>query len=121
MADFPRPLVPDELFYRAVQRVFIKPNGSISPGAFSNTKGTSELSVDWDHLSTPEETIGRFPQWELPKGVVAVTAQQFWNCEQTLVYDPIPGNPAHSSVHGEKTGSTRRQLARGLLLIHVVE
>lgn len=121
MTDFPRPLVADELFYRAIRDIYIKEDGSVSPGAFSNTTGTDAMSVDWAELSTAAETIARFPQWPLPKGVVAVPVQRFWDCQQAIVYDEMPTNPAHSLVYGEKTGSIRRRIARGLHLIHLVE
>jgi len=114
-------LVADELFYRAVRDIYIKEDGSVSPGAFSNTTGTDAMSVDWAELSTPAETIARFPQWPLPRGVVAVSVRRFWDCQQSIVYDEMPANPAHSLVLGEKTGSIRRKIAKGLRLLHLVE
>ncbi len=121
MTDLPRPLATDEPFYQAVRDIYIKEDGSVSPGAFSNTTGTDAMSVDWADFSSPAETITRFPQWPSPKGVVSVPAQRFWDCQQTIAFDELPTNPAHSLIYGEKTGSITRKIAMGLHLIHLVE
>ena len=120
MATFPRELAPDDLFYRAVPKPFIKPGGAVSPGAFNNTTGKDSMSVDWAELSTPEETIDRFPDWPCPKGVVAVPVQRFWDKEQVVEYDPKDGNPSHSLIKGAKTESSRKHFVQGIRLVHEV-
>lgn len=110
---FPRRLLHDDEFYRAINPKFhLKPDGRLSSAAFSNTSNTQEMSVDWAELSTPAETVGRFPDWPAGKCVASVTAGTCWNLDQSIEFSPTPHNPAHTGIVGVKTDSVRRKLAR---------
>ena len=115
---FPRQLKEADLFYRAIQCVYLKPNGRISPGAFSNTSKKNEMSADWAERSTPEETIARFPKWKGRKGVASVSAKIFWDKEKVIRYDPLPDNDAHTAIVGDDPDRVRKYLARNAKLIY---
>ena len=115
---FPRPLVDADDFYRAIRSLHVRPNGRLSPGAFSKTTGTNRMSVDWAELSTPEETIARFSTEQDWAGVAAIDAQTCWSFDQTLEYSPLPGNPSHSEVVGSGSDSVRKGLARKARMVY---
>ena len=70
------------------------------------------MSVDWAELSTPEETVGRFPEWPQGTRVASLTAGDYWNLCQCVKFTPTDTNPAHSSIIGAKTDSMRKKLAK---------
>ena len=118
---FPRPLTESDQFYRAVPAVHLKPDGKISPGAFSNATGSNAFSVDWAVLSTPQDTLGRFLSWHGRRGVASVAALVFWKAGQSIKYTPIEGeNEAHSDIIGSDAKSVRKQIAREAQLVHEV-
>lgn len=115
---FPRSLRDDDEFYRAINPdVHLKPNGTLSSAAFCNSTNTNELSVDWAELSTPAQTVGRFPNWPAGKCVASVTAETCSVHNQSIEYSPTRKNPAHSGIIGNKTASTRKKLARAANLL----
>ena len=95
---FPRPLTPDDRFYRAIRPSYIYEDGRISRAAFAKSTGNEKMSVDWAELSTPQETYDRWPQWGEGRAVAEVTAQALWMNQQMIEYAPTPDNPAHSEV-----------------------
>ena len=116
--EFPRALSDDDPFYRAIRNLHIKPDGRISPGAFSKTTGTNRMSVDWAQKSTPEITLARFECWPDRKAVVSITAKVCWDRSQSLDFKPLPDNPSHSEVVGPPSNSLRKHLARNARLIY---
>ena len=102
----------DEL-YRRFLDVWLKDDGSISSAAFQNTSHTDEMSVDLARLTTPEKTVSQYPTC----GVVGFLAGLARKLEQRVLYDPIPGNIAHSKVKGHKTKSIRKKLAKGSTVV----
>ena len=114
---FPRPIKVDDLFYRAINPLYVREGGKISPGAFSNASETNGMSVDWVARSTPQETYDRWPQWGDCRGVASITAGVCWQNDQKFEYAPKEDNCAHSDVIGEKSGRIRKNLAKSAKLI----
>ena len=101
---FPRPLVPDDAFYRAIPPRYHREDGSISSAAFSRASANKKMSVDWSELSAPQDTYDRWPQWGEGRAVAEISAQLCWDCEQAIEFAPTESNPAHSEV-GNRPGS----------------
>ena len=99
-------------------RAHLKPDGTLASAAFSNSRGTQKLSVDWAERSTPHETIDRFPGWPDEKFVAVVTAQVYWAFDQSIEYSPHALNQAHSDVVGQKSDAVRKQLAMKARAVH---
>jgi hypothetical protein len=119
MGGFPRPLLSEDAFYRAIHPDLIKGQG-VSPGAFSNSTKpvhTNSMSVDWAERSTPQETFERWAKWGAGRGVASITFEVCWQNGQKIEYSPEQDNPAHSDVVGEKSDRTRKKLAKGAKLI----
>ena len=121
---FPRALVPDDAFYRAIPPRYLREDGTIGPAAFSRASVNRKMSVDWAELSSPQDTYDRWPQWGEGRAVAEITAQACWDCEQAIEFAPTPDNPAHSEV-GNRPGSgigadkVRYLLARAAVLLPV--
>lgn len=117
--DFPRPIRPDDEFYRAIHPNYLK-GEKILPSGFANSSKpvqTDKMSVDWAEKSTPEETFGRWGTWGAGRGVAKITADLCRNNEQTIEYTPDDENPSHCNVRGKKPDRIRKNLARGAQLI----
>ena len=96
----PRAFEPDDFFYRAIPEVYIDvKRRRLSPGAFSNTSHTDEMSVDWALLSTAAETQAR---WDRPVAIGQFRKQVCDDLEQRCAYQPLPYNRAHCAVIGRK-------------------
>lgn len=110
-----RPFEPDDRFFRLIPQVFIdSKRGRISPGAFSNTTGTDEMSVDWALLSTAAESQARWPR---PAAVGQFTKQLCDDLQQSCGYQPLPENLAHCAVVGRKPESVAKRFARATRLV----
>jgi hypothetical protein len=113
---------PDELLWRVINpAAHLKPNGELSTAAFSNTSGTSAMSVDCAQLSTPQESAARMAY--NPRIVAPLTVGLCTEQGQTVEHTPTssPPNPAHCDVVGRKPPGVQRALrdfAAGRL-IHV--
>lgn len=99
-------------FFRAVNPQFIRPDNSISPGAFLNTTGTLSMSVDWARYSTEADVIQNWlPRWGRV-GIAAITAQLYWDNGQEIEHIPRTRHFSHCEIIGQKTLPIRRILAR---------
>ena len=106
----PRGFEPDDLFFRAIPQEFVDlKRKRISPGAFSNTTRTEEMSVDWAFLSTASESMAR---WAKPVAIGQFVKRICDDLQQQCVYQPLPENPAHCAVIGRKPNSVAKQFAR---------
>ena len=117
--DFPRPIRPDDEFYRAIHPKNLK-GEKILPSGFANPSKpvqTDRMSVDWAEKSTREETFGRWSEWGAGRGVAKITANLCWENKQAIEYTPEDENPSHSDVKGAKPDRIRRNLAKGAQLI----
>lgn len=112
---FPRPLMPDDTFYRAVRPEYVLDNGMVSPQAFNQASASRKLSVDWAALCRPQDTYYRWPNWGEGRAVAAITAQACWEFEQQIEYSPTPGNPAHSDVSDRPNRTLGRDKIRRAL------
>ncbi len=115
---FPRALTPDDLFYRALQPIWIKPGDTISSAAFSNPSASRRMSVDWAEKSTPVETFQRWERWGPARGVASLPFGVCRDNGQTVEFTPTPENEAHSDVIGQKGDRIRKNLAKGAKLIY---
>lgn len=82
--------------------------------AFDNDKDGSPMSVSLADVvlargGAPEDSIRSLPGF----GLAGITAALVRGCDQSIVRDPQPENPAHGLVLGKKTKGTQRKLARG--------
>jgi hypothetical protein len=112
------PVAPETLLYRWVSPQFIKRTEDglkVSGGAFQNTTKpirTNEMSV---FLQDTLEALDRTPESLVDAtggfGLVALSAQQVIDEEQTVQRTPKPDEPAHGDVVGEKKGSRRNRFA----------
>lgn len=117
MVQAPRPFNDNDRCYRQIPQMFIIDNGVeaayISAGAFDNTKGTLEMSVDWALLSTPEESMARKPERAIGvfgKPVCDATGQE-------CAYTPKEDNPSHCDIIGKKSEGKRKQFARATRIV----
>lgn len=120
--QFSRPLSPDDLFYRAIPPDLIKPDNSISPGAFCNPNRppTDRMSVDWAAKSSPAETSQRWERWGSGRGVASLSYQTCNDNNQTVEFTPTMENKAHSDIVGEKKERVRKNLAKAAKLVYQV-
>jgi hypothetical protein len=120
---FPRKLLSEDNFYRAIQGIHNRGDGTISPWAFSKSAGTDRMSVDWAEKSSPQETFDRWVKWGDDRGVASITAQLCWDNIQTIEFTPVkddpcePDNPAHCDVAGSRGDRVRKNLAKGADLL----
>lgn len=63
--------------------------------------------VVWERGGAPEDMVRSLPGFALA-GITAGLARR---CEQGIARDPVPNNPAHAVVFGEKPKSVRKTLA----------
>ena len=118
---FPRPLQPDDEFYRAIHPDYLKKNGKISPGAFSKATANKRMSVDWAENSTASQTYERWERWGECRGVASITAGLCWENNQSISFAQTVDNPSHSEVaskDGNDVSEARisKKLARGAKL-----
>lgn len=104
----------DEL-YRRFTKDQIKDNGTVSSGAFSNTRGTHDMSVDLGRLSSIEKTSSF---GGLISGVASFHAGHARQNEQLVFHDPDHeyDNYAHTTVKGNKSSKRRKLLAKGAIV-----
>ena len=89
------PSIPDEeLLYRGVHRIHLKPGPALSSGTFIS-RTNPHPSVDRASLSTPEETHQRRPT---DVGVVKLVTGFVRSLTPGVASDPIGGNPAHALI-----------------------
>lgn|GEM_PF-7080768 len=95
-------------FLRWVPDLYIHSDGSISPGAFSNTSGTERMSVNWAALSSVQDTLAGRENC----GVVSITSEFCMDLYQEIERTPTKDNAAHCDVVGHKPTSVKRKLAQ---------
>lgn len=100
---------PEDEFLRWVHENYVHTDGSVSPGAFSNSSGTQRMSVNWSALSSVKDTLADRNNF----GVVSITAQLCWDLSQEIEKTPTVSNPAHCDVVGDKPLSVKRKFANG--------
>jgi hypothetical protein len=93
--------------YRRFPKQYIHDDGTISPGAFQNTSGTNDMSVDLARLTTPKQTASN----SIECGVVCFSAGFARRLNQEVLHTPEDSNHAHSTVRGKKTKGVSRKLA----------
>lgn len=106
-------ILDEDDLYRRVPPLWMKGDGSITSGAFQNTRDTDDMSVDLGRLTTPEETALAM------EGccVVSFKAKSARRNEQDVFHDPEKDNYAHSTVRGKKTNRIRRELKKASIVI----
>lgn len=114
--NFPRRLMSDDTFYRAVHPKCIQ-RGELLSTAFANPskpEQSDRMSVDWAEKSTYQETYDRrIEKFGDGLAVVSITAELCWSDgTQTLEFSDTAENPAHSDVIGRKSTPFRKMLAK---------
>lgn len=100
-----RCLLDEDILFRRIHPDLIHPDGTISKGAFRDT----ELSVDLARMATPERARARAkgPGYGLAGFSVAIAR----TLKQQVEHAPVPCNPAHTLVVGQKPQSIARKFA----------
>jgi hypothetical protein len=98
------PSIPDsERLFRRIPRTWVDwdadGNAAISSAAFKDT----ELSVNLESIMArdsrpPEDAIRNYPGY----GLAAITAAHARSLNQKVARDPLPEEPAHGVVYGQK-------------------
>lgn len=101
-----RSVADEDLLYRAIHPVFVKPDGTISSGAFNDEK----MSVDLASKTTVSKSWKRFQRTQA--GLASFPVSLAKRLKQLVRHDPLPWNHSHTLVLGKKTGSIRKELAR---------
>lgn len=104
------------LLRRIPEQWIVEDNGikRISSGAFENTSGTLEMSIDFSSkLSSPADTLRKYPKSFL----ASFTAKCARDLKQGVIAQPLPDDTAHGAVCGEKTKSIRRQFAKNCVWV----
>lgn len=103
--------VPDsDHLYMCVHRTWVKPNGTVSVGAFKNHG--HGMSTDWSKYATPEETRSRHKS-PLDNAVVAFLVGDVRIIPgQGVEHSPLPENRAHTDITGDKDEEARVRLRR---------
>ena len=88
-------------------------NMRVTSAAFDDSKDESPTSVLLADVvrktgRTAEEVIAPYDGYAL----ASITAGQARDCEQGVARDPLPDEPAHAYIFGEKTKALKRCLAR---------
>lgn len=102
--DIPDEIDDTEHLNRRIHPEFVKPDGSVSSQAFTDT----ELSVDRASYWAAAETLRGYNGY----GVAGIIASFARSLQQEVVSDKLLLNPAHALVKGKKTKSIARGLAR---------
>ena len=121
MADHlaPEPIPDSGLLFRRIHRIFLdSDSGRVSSGAFDG----QEMSVNWQHYATAEETASQDVTGSTV-AVVSLTAGFCRSVEQTVIHDPlteahgVAANPAHSLVQGRKSKPIKQKLRDAATLV----
>lgn len=96
--------IPDQdtLFMRIHQVWFS--DGGLNTAVFRNTKGTNEMSTDWDKYSSARDTRRRSHRHSTEEyAIVAMNVGDVRDVPaQTVVHSPQPDNRSHTDVIGDK-------------------
>lgn len=104
LVDVPSNIHNEEKLHRRVHPHFIRPDGSVSSGAFTD----SEMSVDRTGYRSLEDTLDGCPD----HGCASLETAFARSLEQEVIAVPELLNPAHAHVSGRKTKSIAKSLAR---------
>ena len=94
----------DELLWRRIHRSHVKSDGSVSSAAFSG----SDMSVDIARIQIDMSITLRDGG-----GVAEIRVADARSLDQDALAAPLPGNPAHAVVTGNKPRPVRRKLRDG--------
>lgn len=110
----------DDVLYRRIVPMHIKPDGTISSSAYMNRrkKPDCEISVDLARLcSGPGETRSREGKSGFGVGELVARLPRCKEVGMDVRHAPLDGNETHSLIEGENTGTKCSILARGTTLI----
>ena len=96
-----KPLDGGETLWRRIHPDHVLHNGIVSSAAFSNLNLSVDVARIQKHMST---TLGG------GAGVAEFKATAAQELNQQTVADPLPENPAHALVIGNKSPSVKRAL-----------
>ena len=109
----------EDLLYRRLNPMWVVNNGSprISSAAFQNFKGGDKLSANLESLliqnsQTWQDLLQPMPEY----GLAALSVGGVRGLDQGVEKDPLPDDPSHVHVIGNKSRSVRKKLARAAQL-----
>src|SRR5262249_29876451 len=105
--DIPDDIADTEPLNRRIHPDFVRPDGSVSSQAFTD----SELSVDRAAYWDVAETLRGYDGY----GVASIITSFARKLQQEVVADKLLLNPAHALVKGKKSKSIARALARSAI------
>lgn len=90
-------IADDDLLYRRLAPLHVKPDGSVNSAAFKlRGHPGPHVSVDLARLTTPQATLARAPRPGFGLGVLL--ARDPRSLHLTVHHDPLPANPALRSL-----------------------
>jgi hypothetical protein len=103
----PEDIADTEALNRRIHPDFVRPDGSVSSQAFTDT----DLSVDRAAYWEISQTLRGYDGY----GVASIIASFARGLQQEVVADKLLLNPAHALVKGKKSKSIARALARSAI------
>lgn len=104
LTDIPNAIADSELLHRRIHPMQVKPDGTISSGAFRD----SEMSVDRAQYCTSEQTLHGYESHGISAFLASYARQQ----GQEVVAAPELLNLAHALVNGKKSKSLAKAFAK---------
>jgi hypothetical protein len=105
--NIPEDIADTEALNRRIHPDFVRPDGSVSSQAFTDT----ELSVDRAAYWDVSETLRGYHGY----GAASIIASFARGLQQEVMADKLLLNPAHALVKGRKSKSIARALARSAI------
>ena len=107
--DIPDDVADTEALNRRIHPDFVRPDGSVSSQAFTDSELSVDRAVYWDISETLQGYDGY--------GVASIIASFARELQQEVVADKLLLNPAHALVKGKKSKSIARALARSAVWV----
>jgi len=105
--NIPDDIADTEVLNRRIHPDFVRPDGSVSSQAFTDTELSVDRAMYWDVAETLRGYNGY--------GVASIVASFARGLQQEVVADKLLLNPAHALVKGKKSKSIARALARSAI------
>jgi hypothetical protein len=105
--NIPDDIADTEALNRRIHPDFVRPDGSVSSQAFTDTELSVDRAMYWD----VSETLRGYDGY----GVASIITSFARGLRQEVVADKLLLNPAHALVKGKKSKSIARALARSAI------
>jgi len=105
--NIPDDIADIEALNRRIHPDFVRPDGSVSSQAFTDTELSVDRAMYWD----VSETLRGYDGY----GVASIITSFARGLQQEVVANKLRLNPAHALVKGKKSKSIARALARSAI------